>query len=373
MPKMSPYTIWYVRTLLYFGRLMGITFGGLFVSRFMNKEFVKSRISLNSNSFLKAVGIFGMFLISVSVVCNYAFVFGHYSGFFQQLAPFKKILFIGSGMLSGIESLLIVWALQRHGLLILDFLGNYQLNYKQFSTLILCLIFWFLFWFQSLASDLAYWLSEDVRGLWTNQSSFVANNPKLYVVFDILAYVSFYFSMLPSILSTIVQLNLSLVCYWMLVDLKRKYFQKKNLMGDFSRKNLVQEMVKSHVVSHGLAKDDVINNSFEVSKKNSAKPVNSLLEIRQKFAIIDKKLELLLTRFLSCAANLLFFVYLASSSCLYWIQLWQSILTGAILILFCFVHSLPHDISKRIVLEFDLMFNSTSFSDLTFVKNKLLF
>lgn len=146
-----------------------------------------------------------------------------------------------------------------------------------------------------------------------------------------LLFPLYYVSHLPTILSLILQLTISLIAFWKLKDLKKKHFSTDSIFecNPFFLKRF----------------------SF-----NCKKFIKEYLFFRKKFQELESKLSLIvLLRFVYTVNSLFYFVFYANSSQSFrWLYLTQSILTLATLFAFCWIHGLPHEVSKQMSQEFDI-------------------
>lgn len=354
------YTQSYCKVLLYLGRLFGVTFGGLrIVKRDKRKISLQERINFKNDVRLKVLSYLILALIGLLLTVNTTICL-----FFDDVefeAPIQQLLYFTVASIAYVDTLVTLWIAQKSGFAIFEFIAFYFFNIKQFIIL-LTVIFWSIFSFALMtASDVVFCSLEYAL----NKSDYseidslnVTNNSSENPMFEFL-FMFYYVGMLPTILSFISQISLSLMTFWHLKDFRKKYFASFDYQNiDFNNNG-------------SKKRNRQISENLELNSKEFLK---EFLIFRQKFQILDSKLSLvILSKFGFLIVYLLYFSYMTNVAHFRrWLHLTQTLLTLATLIAFCWIHGLPHDASKQLRQDFDLYLAFNQEVGLDSLKTKLI-
>lgn len=355
------YTQLYCKILLSLGRLFGVTFGGLRIAkRDKRKIRIHQRINFNVDIRLKVLSYLvlasiGLLLIVNTVICL----------FFDNVefeAPIQQLLYFTVASIAFVDTMIFLWT-QKSGIIIFEFIETYCLSIKQFLVL-LFVIFWAIFSFALMtASDILFCFSElevvKNSNFETNSLNLTKSSSDNSIIEVLLIF--YYVGMLPTILSFILQITISLVAFWHLKDSRKKYFA-----------NFDYQFIDFNNSSGKRISGLEIDKNLEL---NSREFIKEFLNFRQRFQTLDSKLSfVILSKFVFLIVYLLYFSYMANIAHFHrWLHLTQTLLTLATLIAFCWIHGLPHDLSKQLRQDFDFYLAFNQEVDLNALKTKLIF
>lgn len=384
--KPKTYSHSFLKFIIYFGRIFGITFGGVTLRSRKRKKSKKSKVSPKESKDspkeliqfgvlirLKHFGFFNIFLILLSCAfLIYALTFYYEEYYFGFNSVVVQLLNLANDICYMIDSIVLTITLHLFGKSILEFLANYRIKRNQFFSLIGVFLGMTIYGFGNSVCDTLFYAlrmdmpesidSEEVdEKLEVNSKDSFNPCSKTEGSIDLKAQTAIivsqiltYFTRIPIILALTLMASISLVTFWMLRDLRNQIRSKtqfkncKNIRNKTEDENSFENEVEIEV--------DV---EAETSSKTNSIEIQEIcirfVEIREEFNSFDKKLSLpLLVRFVTNITALLLSVYLANNSRSSLIECVETGLHLALLTATCFIYGLPHEMSQNLAKELDL-------------------